>query len=153
VTDDELLRQFESLTLPFDQWTHRMHVRVAFCYLSRHPFEVALQKLRTGIKAYNAANDVPEGPEVGYDETTTVAFARLVHATMCAYGEVLPTPDSESFCDTHPQLLSSRLLRLFYSPAQRRHPRAKTTFVEPDLAMLPEMPGAGEPSAAAGSTP
>ena len=28
--DTELLRHFETLTLPFDQWTHRAHVRVAF---------------------------------------------------------------------------------------------------------------------------
>jgi len=28
MTDDEYLRAFEQLTLPFEQWTHRAHVDV-----------------------------------------------------------------------------------------------------------------------------
>jgi hypothetical protein len=38
----------------------------------------------------------------------------------------------------HPQLMSKHVLRLFYSPAGRMHPEAKATFIEPDLAPLPE---------------
>lgn len=135
--DAEWMSKFEDRSLPFDQWTHRAHVRVAFCYLSKYPFEQALEKLRAGIKAYNAANQVPEGPTSGYNETTTVAFLRLVDATMRAYGRVMPTADSEAFCDRHPHLLRKEILRLFYSPEQRMHPEAKTRFVEPDLTNLP----------------
>lgn len=58
--------------------------------------------MRTGVRAINAANDVPEGSWEGYNETTTHAF-----------------------------------LPLFYSPARRRHPQAKTRFIEPDLTPLP----------------
>ena len=36
-----MLAQFESRTLPFDQWTHRMHVKVAYRYLCDHPLEEA----------------------------------------------------------------------------------------------------------------
>lgn len=139
MTDDELLRQFEDLSLPFSEWTHRAHVRMAFLYLSAHSFDEALDRIRVGIKAYNAANNRPDGPTEGYNETTTVAFLRLVDAMMRAYGKVCPTPDSEAFCDAHPQLVSSRVLRLFYSPERRLHPDAKTTFVEPDLAPLPRV--------------
>src|SRR6058998_3588000 len=80
--DRELLRQFESLTLPFDQWTHRAHVRVAYTYLSDHPFEEALRRMAAGVKAYNARNNVPEGPTSGYNQTTTHAFLHLIAATM-----------------------------------------------------------------------
>jgi hypothetical protein len=142
VEDHELLRQFEQRTLPFKQWTHRAHVKVAFLYLRSHPFDEALARMRAGVKAYNAANNVPEGPQRGYNETTTHAFMRLVDATMRAYGEMFPTPDADSFCDTHPQLLSKHVLRLFYSPQRRGQPEAKTRFVEPDLAPLPRVDGA-----------
>ena len=136
--DRDLLAQFESLTLPFAQWTHRAHVKVAYLYLRKErAFEAALAKLRRGIQAYNSANNVPESPTSGYNETTTHAFLRLIDATLRAYGEVFPAPDADAFCDAHPQLLTRHALRLFYSPERRMHPDAKRRFVEPDLAPLP----------------
>jgi hypothetical protein len=139
MNDHELLAQFENCTLPFKRWTHTAHVKVAYLYLRDHPFDVALKKIREGIQAYNAANNVPDGELEGYNETTTQAFLRLVDATMTAYGEVLPTPDADTFCETHSQLLSKHVLRLFYSPERRTHPDAKARFVEPDLAPLPRI--------------
>jgi hypothetical protein len=136
--DAELQSKFEDLSLPFDQWTHRAHLRIAYCYLRQHPFAVALERIRAGIKAYNAANKVPESPTSGYNETTTVAFVRLVDATMRAYGDVMPTADSQAFCEMHPQLSHKHILRLFYSPQRRMHPQAKTRFIEPDLTALPD---------------
>jgi hypothetical protein len=141
VTDDELLGAFESLTLPFSEWTHRAHVRVAFCYLRRLPFEQALARMRAGIRAYNARHAVPEGPTSGYNETTTHALLHLIAATMAAYAEAAPAPDSNAFCDAHPQLMTRHALRLFYSPGRRADPAAKATFVPPDLAPLPLIVG------------
>jgi hypothetical protein len=138
--DEEFLRAFEQRTLPFDQWTHAAHVRVAFLYLRNLSFDAALVKMREGIKAYNAANNVPEGPTSGYNETTTAAFLHLIAATIAAYDQTFPTPDAQSFCDTHPQLMTRHILRLFYSPQRRMDPRGKETFVEPDLAPLPRQP-------------
>ena len=137
--DREFLAQFESLTLPFAQWTHRAHVKVAFLYLREHEFDAALGKLRRGIRAYNAANGVPESPTSGYNETTTCAFLRLIDATMRAYGDVIATPNGDAFCDAHPQLQHCHVLRLFYSPQRRMHPDAKGRFIEPDLAPLPRV--------------
>ena len=139
MNDTELLQKFEDCTLPFDQWTHRAHVRVAYCYLSSHPFAEALDRVRTGIKKYNAANRVPEGPMSGYNETTTVAFVRIIDAVRQAYASAMPTADSEEFCEKHPQLLHRQVLRLFYSLERWMHPDAKTQFVEPDLAALPKL--------------
>jgi hypothetical protein len=139
MTDDAFLTAFESRTLPFTDWTHRAHVKVAFLYLRDLPLAAALERVRAGIRAYNAANNVPESPTSGYNETTTVAFVRLVAATMAAYSAVFPTPTADAFCDTHPQLMTRNALRLFYSPQRRMDPRAKTEFVEPDLAPLPRI--------------
>ena len=141
LTDDEHLRAFEDLTLPFEQWTHRAHVKVAVAYLRRGTFSEALDRMRAGVKAYNARHAVPEGPTSGYNETTTCAFLHLIAATLAAYRESHPTPD---FCDTHPQLMTRHALRLFYSPGRRMHPLAKTQFIEPDLAPLPKILAPGE---------
>lgn len=137
--DQEFLSSFERLSLPFSQWTHRAHVKAAFLYLRSHPFDEALNRLRKGIKAYNSANQVPEGPTSGYNETTTHAFLHLIAATMAAYGEEMPTPTADAFCDTHPQLMTRNALRFFYSPQRRMHPLAKMQFLEPDLAKLPRI--------------
>src|SRR6476620_3562253 len=104
--DRDLIRQFESCSLPFEQWTHRAHVRVAYLYLCQHPFEAALEHMRRGVQRYNAANHVPEGPTSGYNETTTHAFLHLILATLNAYSLTHPTPTADAFCDTHPQLMT-----------------------------------------------
>ena len=137
MTDGEFLSCFEDCSLPFDQWNHRAHVKVAFLYLRESSFDQAIEKMRSGIKVYNAAHQVPEGPMMGYNETTTVAFLHLISGVMSAYGAALPTPDADAFCDTHPQLLSKHVLRFFYTPERRMHPDAKTCFVEPDLTSFP----------------
>jgi hypothetical protein len=140
MTDIELQQKLEDLSLPFEQWTHRGHVRIAYCYLQQHGLPQALNRVRAAIKAYNAHHRLPEGPTSGYNETTTVAFVRLIDATMRAYGPAMPTADSEAFCDMHPHLLHRQVLRLFYSPKHRMRPDAKSTFVEPDLTAFPEVP-------------
>src|SRR5207248_5661053 len=123
--DAELLRQFESLELPFAQWTHRAHVKVAYLYLCAHPFEEALRRMRKGVKAYNAANQVPESPTSGYNETTTQAFLHLIAAVRAAYADTFAVATADEFCDVHPQLMTKHALRLFYSPTRRMHPEAK----------------------------
>src|SRR5690348_8700842 len=135
--DSELVRQLESCTLPFAQWTHRAHVRVAYTLLRALPFPEALVRFRKAVQAYNAKNNVPESATQGYNETTTHAMLHLILATMRAYPADYPNADA--FCDTHPQLMTRHCLRLFYSPARRMDPLAKTQFVEPDLAPLPHI--------------
>ncbi|XAM00482.1 hypothetical protein OT109_03640 [Phycisphaeraceae bacterium D3-23] len=140
--DEDLLAQFESHTIPFELWRqHRTHVKVSFLMLRKYPFELAVEKVKATIQAVNQANGVPEGPLEGYNETTTHALLHLIDATMRAYGEACPTPDADTFCDTHPQLATKHVLRLFYSPERRLHPDAKHAFIAPDLAPLPRVVG------------
>ena len=60
--DEELVRQFESCTLPFNRWTHRAHVKVAHLYLKNHPFDEALKRLRAGIQRYNQIRGRAKSP-------------------------------------------------------------------------------------------
>ena len=138
--DADLLASFESGTLPFALWKHhRTHTKIAFLLLRAYGFDEALARLQVRIRAINDANGVPDGPLTGYNETTTHAYLRLIDGTMRAYGDAFPTPDSDSFVATHPQLSTKHALRLFYSPERRLHPDAKMRFVEPDLAPLPRI--------------
>ena len=74
--DAEFLSRFEGVRLPFEQWTHRAHVKVAYLYLRRHPFEEALDRMRLGIRAFNAVHRVEEGP--------TSATTRPLRLRSCA---------------------------------------------------------------------
>src|SRR5437660_11269662 len=98
MTDEQFLRAFENRNLPFKQWTHRAHIKVAFLYLRKFRFHRALQKISTGIRAYNAANNVPESPTSGYNQTTTHAFLHLVAATIAAYEPAFPSKNADAFC-------------------------------------------------------
>lgn len=138
-TDHSILEAFESCTLPKAQWDQRMHVAVAFLYLRAHGLEEALDYMRAGVQRINAAHGVKEGPFMGYNETTTVAFLHLVDAVRLAYENLYPAATAEDFCDLHPELMNKHVLRFFYSPDRRGVPEAKTTFVEPDLAPLPKV--------------
>ena len=132
--DQTLIREFETQTLPFDQWTHRTHVKVAYTYLTTFPFDEAMDRIRVGIKAYNAANDVPEGPNVGYHETMTAAWVRLIDFCIKSYG---PYDSADAFFDDQPQLCKKQVLRFFYSKQRFMSPEAKTSFLEPDITPLP----------------
>ena len=137
LSDRELQIAFENCTLPREHWTHRAHVRMAFLYASGNPFPAALDRMRRSIKAYNAANHVPESLERGYHETITVAFMRLVCVAVQGSG---PFPTSDAFCERHPELLDKDVLRGFYSRERITSREAKERFVEPDLAALPQAP-------------
>ncbi len=132
--DVRFLYAFESCTLPFAEWHHPAHLKVAYLYLRQFPFEQALAKARKNIKRYNAATNTPETLERGYHETITVAWMKLVQFTLSEYG---PAPSAEEFLAAHENLVNRKALRFFYSHEQLMSWRAKAEFVEPDLARLP----------------
>ena len=55
MADVELLRAFESCSLPHEEWTHRAHVRVAYLYASRNDIATATDIMRASVKRYHAA--------------------------------------------------------------------------------------------------
>jgi len=140
MSDDELLAAFDAVELSLEQFTHRAHVRLAWILLDREGFDTALARLREGLPRLLEVFGITDAPTQGYHETTTHAFLQLVDVTNRAYQSEMESSNSEAFCVAHPQLQSSKVLRLFYSPARRMDPRAKSEFLEPDLAPLPRFP-------------
>lgn len=135
MNDDDYLRQFESQSLPLEHWNHRAHLKVAYLYLTRLPFDEALCRMRAGIKAYNAAHHIADSPTSGYHETMTGAWFHLVHTTLRQFG---PAGSADAFFDAQSQLTQKRVLLLFYSRDRIMSAEAKATFIAPDLTPLPQ---------------
>src|SRR5689334_15290662 len=110
--DESFLREFEACRWPLEQWHHREHIKLAYLYLRRYAMEEAAVRIRNGIKAHYAARQIPEGPAMGYHETMTQAWLRLVQVTLCEYG---PGESADDFYGQHPQLSQKKVLRFFYS--------------------------------------
>jgi hypothetical protein len=134
VDDQSFVEAFEAQGFPLEKWHHREHIKIAYLYLLRFPFDEAVSRLRSGILALNARHQVPDAVDRGYHETMTQAWMRLVNCTLSEFG---PAETADAFVDQHTQLLSKRALLFFYSRDRIRSPEAKQKFVEPDLAPLP----------------
>jgi hypothetical protein len=149
--DKAFLHLFESLDLPWEQWTHRSHLRVAYLYLTQYPLEKAIDRVRAGIQAHNNANPEKIKPGSGYHETITQAFIRMLHPMIELYGRRKPDPTnardasaefyaSEQFFDANPQFTSKRILFLYYTEELLMSDEARRCFVPPDLAPFPVWP-------------
>ncbi|MCC7389246.1 MAG: hypothetical protein IT431_10805 [Phycisphaerales bacterium] len=134
------IEAFERCEIAREAWTHRAHLTVAYLYLREHGLEGATDRMRRGIRALNAALKVPEAIDSGYHETLTVAWLRILDAMMQTHG---PGAGPDEFLDAQPYLLNRLLLRLYYSRGRIMSERAKREFVEPDLGVLPRVPGGG----------
>lgn len=131
--DESLLREFEERTLPYDEWTHMSHVRVGFLYVYGHRFDQAVGLMREGIQKYNQAN--ANRVRMGYHETITVAFLRLIAARIEKDAGVA-SGCSIAFCERHPELLDQRMLERHYSRELLFSDEARSNFVPPDLSQV-----------------
>ena len=153
MTAATFLKKFENGTLARADWTHEAHVRMAWLYVTRTgSYREARNKVRTGIKklnsAFQARDYVPCGatrPEpvaeaeaepkrVGYHETITTGFVRLVAARV-REGENFAT-----FRRRNPDLFDGKLSALLthYSVELLFSDAARNKFVEPDLKPAPK---------------
>jgi len=98
MTDDEVIRAFEDLTLDPTAFHHREHVRLAFAYLTRYDLFVALERYRAGLKRLAAHHGAPRK----YHETVTCGLLVLIHERMVTRAGA----DSwEGFVDSNPDML------------------------------------------------
>ncbi|HZW11007.1 MAG TPA: hypothetical protein VFF69_13980 [Phycisphaerales bacterium] len=128
---------FEARAIPLGAWNHRAHLTIAYLYLREHGLAGAIERMRRGIQAFNAAAGVADTPTSGYHETLTVAWLRVIDTMMRIHG---PGAGPDEFLESQPYLLNRLLLRLFYSRPRIMSEEAKKAFVEPDLAPLPAAP-------------
>eukprot|EP00762_Andalucia_godoyi_P005669 ANDGO_06427.mRNA.1 hypothetical protein len=135
-TDEEFLALFRATELPFEDWTHEAHVRMAFLTMKAcATFENALENVKAGIKAFNGKHVAKL--TIGFHETMTVCWAILI------WDAVIHAPNAHSFAEFapfHPRLLNTSLWTEYYSKDSMFSPAAKAMFVPADLKALPETP-------------
>jgi hypothetical protein len=133
--DSVFLARFEDASMPMTEWHHREHVKVAYLYVRKYPFEEALRMMREGVKAFNAAHRYRDTPLRGYHETLTRGWLHLVHYSLCEFG---PEETADLFFDRNPPLQNKGALAHFYSRELLFSHQAKVDYVEPDLLRFPE---------------
>lgn len=126
--DAALLEGFDAVTL--QAFPHEDHVRTVFLQLRAHDRSSALAAVRTGIQSMAARNGNPGA----YHETRTVAWFRLISA---AAAESRASTSAE-FLAENPKFLRRDLLDDYYGESQLFEPAARTSFIEPTVAPLPD---------------
>jgi hypothetical protein len=127
--DRDFLKQFDECTLGKSCWSHEAHIRMAWLRMEQFKsYEEALERIRSGIQAFNSSVN-----SIGYHETITVAFSRLIYAKRAE----TRAGTWQEFLQHHPNLLQKRCLLEFYSKEILASERARHEFVKPDKKPLP----------------
>lgn len=132
MTDQEIIRHFESDAVSGNGFHHADHVRLAYAYLSEHPVLVALEKFSTALKRFAEAR----GKTQLYHETITCAYFFLIHERMAR----LDTPDWEAFAAQNSDLLTWKdgILDRYYSESTLKSDLARAVFILPDKTLAAE---------------
>ncbi|GAA3012803.1 hypothetical protein [Streptosporangium longisporum] len=117
-----------------ERFGHREHVHLTWLAVRRHGVPAAVDLISDGIRRTARYAGAPQK----YNATVSRAWVELVGHHVAESGE----DDFTAFADRHPALLDKRLLTRFYRPATLAGPRARTGWVEPDLAPFPRLDGA-----------
>jgi hypothetical protein len=127
MTEQELIAQFESGSLPPTAFHHTDHVRMAFAYLRQYPLLQALEKFPATLKLFAKA----QGKENLYHETITWAYLFLIHERISRAGQ----PQSwEEFAEANAELLiwKNGILKRYYAEETLQSDLAKSVFLFPD---------------------
>ncbi len=133
ISEDDLdfLEMFEQCSLGKQCWTHEAHIRMAWLQMERSSsFDEALERIRKGIMTFNSSVQ-----SVGYHETITIAFARLIHSMR---QERTTQGDWRDFLKHHADLLSKDCLLEYYTADVLASDEARQRFVEPNRKQLPD---------------
>ena len=129
--DSRFLQAFEACELTSATFRHREHLRLAYIYLTLHPFETALQTMRSRLQTFLAHLGAPP---TAYHETMTRAWLLAADHFMHRSGA---QTSSEDFLAASPALLDKDVMYTHYTPERLKSSAAREGFVEPDLEPIP----------------
>jgi hypothetical protein len=129
MNNQELIRRFETDTIPEESFHHADHVRLAFAYLRECPTFEALQRFSAALKRFATAR----GKTQLYNETITCAYFFLIRERMALCENVT----WEEFACDNPDLLvwKDGILSRYYFDATLRSDLARKVFVLPDKSL------------------
>lgn len=127
----ELVKGFESATLPREAWTHDAHLAVALAYVREHGLEEATARMRGGIRRLNEALG---GPPTAYHETVTRAYTTLIASFAEKHDR--GQPFLELFRELLERCGDRTCLLRFYSREVLESKRARERWVTPDVRQI-----------------
>ena len=132
-----LVRRFGDCTLPRSEWTHAAHLTVALWFLLEFDWPEATERVRRGIRRYNAAHGILPTPTGGYHETLTLFWLRKVRAFLEAERN-----EARALLHLANELTATHDKALPFSHYTRAllfSPEARAGWVAPDLKPLREV--------------
>jgi hypothetical protein len=132
----DVVAAFESLELPFTEWTHRAHLTVAAWYVLWYGPDAAVDRVRERIQRYNAAHGVAQTPTRGYHETITRFYVWLVARRL--ERETLAEPLAQIVNRVVDACEDREIPFAYYSRERLTSWDARTSWIEPDLRPLDE---------------
>ena len=127
MTDQELIAQFESGSLPPTAFHHADHVRMAFAYLRQYPVLEAMQRFSTALQRFAKSHGKPNL----YHSTITWAYMLLIHERIARTDQM---QSWEQFAQANPDLLTWKdgILTRYYAEETLQSDLARGVFVFPD---------------------
>jgi hypothetical protein len=126
-------RAFEALTAQVmataGRFGHREHVHLTWLAVRRFGVSAAIDLVSDGIQRTARYAGAPQK----YHVTVSRAWVEVIGYHAAEH----PEDDFAAFAGRHPALFDKRLLTRFYRSATLAGPRARATWVTPDLAPFP----------------
>ena len=130
----QLIREFETCTLPRARWNHRAHLTVALWYATHLDAQDVLEAVRRGILRLNEACGIMSTRTSGYHETITRFYMRVVRN----FVETEPNGDWAARANRLIARYGEKELPLrHYTKDRLMSTVARAEWVEPDLVPLP----------------
>ncbi len=130
---EKLVEKFNNCTLPRGDWNHAAHLIVALWYLRNYPETEAINRIRNGIKKYNAAKGVETTENSGYHETMTLFWIKMVQQYLLAASPRLSlVAIANDLINTYG---NPSLPFAYYSREKLMSLEARKKWVEPDIAI------------------
>jgi hypothetical protein len=132
---DLFIAAFEDGTLPKSRWTHAAHVLTGSCYVHAFGEQVALDRMRAKVSAYNVAVGGQNTPTSGYHETVTVLWIKILTAFRREHPALARAP----FAVLAVEKFASQkdILSRYYDFDIVASPDARRTWQPPTLLPLP----------------
>jgi hypothetical protein len=129
----QLVKDFETGTLPKESWTHVAHIIVGVSYCLNFPLPEAVRKIRANIKAYNERVGGLNTDHSGYHETITLFYMKTIAGYLVTTGFSTLTQELLSQLQHQPFLDKNYPLQ-FYSRECLMSPESRKKWMVPDIA-------------------
>lgn len=132
IGDNIFMQAFEDTSLPFEEWTHEAHLRMAWNYITQYSPAEATNLIKLGINKLNEKNSAKI--KHGYSETVTMFYIHVITKAVLS----MPSGHTfEEFLLCHQYLTDKSYLYKYYSPQLLNTANSKNQFCEPDIGVLP----------------